>query len=302
MPRLSLSFYHNSVDLCYNTLMITLKAHAKINLYLDITGVLENGYHSLATIMQSISLWDRVSLRAANALSVHCPGVPPQKNSAFRAAQLFFSETGITGGVHIEIEKRIPSQAGLGGGSADAAAALLGLNELYGRPLCGEHLGRLALHIGADVPFFLAGGCQQCLGIGEILSPLENRLQPCYLIVQPGAGVSTPLAYRKYDEIGGTRGDLASCKAALAAGDMPAFCQATGNSLERAAKALCPGIADALDFLRRTAACAFMTGSGSACVGMYSKKSQAEEALHRANQLFPFAALAQNAGLGIFPM
>ena len=165
--------------------MLTINANAKINLYLEITGTLENGYHALSMIMQSISLCDTLRIAQAEDLCVHCPGVPQEQNSAFRAAQLFFEAAGLAGGAHIEIAKRIPSQAGLGGGSADAAAALLGLNALYGNPLGSGELARIAVQIGADVPFFLKGGCQQCQGIGEVLTPLENALCPYYLVIQP---------------------------------------------------------------------------------------------------------------------
>ena len=279
--------------------MLTINANAKINLYLEITGTLENGYHALSMIMQSISLCDTLRIAQAEDLCVHCPGVPQKQNSAFRAAQLFFEAAGLAGGAHIEIAKRIPSQAGLGGGSADAAAALLGLNALYGNPLGSGELARIAVQIGADVPFFLKGGCQQCQGIGEVLTPLENALCPYYLVIQPEGGVSTPAAYRKYDELGGRRGDLALCRQALAAGDLAAFGQATANSLERAAKALCPPIAQALKFLQACADYSLMTGSGSACIGLFAEKARAEAALQKAQALFPFAALAQNAPAGI---
>ncbi len=117
--------------------------------------MLENGYHTLEMIMQSISLCDEVSLEKADALCVDCPGVPQQKNTAYCAAKLFFESSGIAGGAAIRIKKRIPREAGLGGGSADAAATLLGLNQLYGFPLSEEALAALALKIGADAPFFL---------------------------------------------------------------------------------------------------------------------------------------------------
>ena len=279
--------------------MLTIKANAKINLYLEITGTLENGYHALSMIMQSISLCDTLRIAQAKDLCVHCPGVPQEQNSAFRAAQLFFEAAGLAGGAHIEIAKRIPSQAGLGGGSADAAAALLGLNALYANPLRSDALARIAVQIGADVPFFLKGGCQQCQGIGEVLTPLENALCPYYLVIQPKGGVSTPAAYRKYDELGGRRGNLSLCKQALAAGDLEAFGKATANSLERAAKALCPPIAQALEFLQAYADCSLMTGSGSACIGLFAEKARAEAALQKAQALFPFAVLAQNAPAGI---
>ena len=139
--------------------MLTINANAKINLYLEITGTLENGYHALSMIMQSISLCDTLTLEPAEALCVHCPGVPQEQNSAFRAGQLFFEAAGLDGGAHIEIFKRIPSQAGLGGGSADAAAVLLGLSELYGHPLSLGELARIAVRIGADSSAKALGRC-----------------------------------------------------------------------------------------------------------------------------------------------
>lgn len=261
--------------------------------------MLENGYHTLEMIMQSISLCDEVSLEKADALCVDCPGVPQQKNTAYCAAKLFFESSGIAGGAAIRIKKRIPREAGLGGGSADAAATLLGLNQLYGFPLSEEALAALALKIGADAPFFLKGGCQQCLGVGEVLCPVENNLSPHYLVLQPKSGVSTPAAYQKYDELGGAHGELAACKAALAAANLPAFSAASCNSLEQAALALCPEIEDTLAFLREHAKYAFMTGSGSACVGIFLEEQPAHAALEKAKRLFPFAALAQNRPTGI---
>lgn len=279
--------------------MLILKANAKINLYLDITGTLENGYHALEMIMQSISLRDEVFLEKSDALTVDCPGVPQQRNSAYRAATLFFEHSGVAGGASIRIQKHIPQEAGLGGGSADAAAALLGLNELYGSPLSEEILAALALKIGADVPFFLKGGCQQCLGVGEVLCPVQNNLCAHYLVLQPKSGVSTPAAYQKYDELGGAHGSLSACKAALAAADLPGFSAASCNSLERAALALCPPVADALGFLRKHAPHAFMTGSGSACVGIFLDAEAANAALEEAKARFPFAVLAENREAGI---
>ncbi len=274
--------------------MLTIQANAKINLYLDIMGVLENGYHKLAMIMQSISLCDTLFIKPSDALEVECPGVLQEENSAYLAARRFFSKAGLFGGARIRIIKRIPAKAGLGGGSADAAAALMGLNHLYGRPLSSAQLAEIAMSIGADVPFFLEGGCRQCLGIGEILSPLANNLPGCFLVVQPEQGVSTPQAYQKYDEIGGSHGSLARCRQALALGDFDAFAGATANSLERAAVALCPGIAQALEFLRQFTPCAFMTGSGSACVGLFLEEGPAQAALSAAKKRFPFAQIARS--------
>ena len=182
---------------------LTLFANAKINLSLDISSRLAGGYHALFTVMQSVTLCDEVRLKTGEGtLTLSCsdPDVPTDaRNTAYKAATLFCEAAGIAPDLQIRIEKRIPSQAGLGGGSADAAAVLRGMNLLYGAPLPEETLLSLALQVGADVPFCLLGGTRLCLHLGEETSPLP-ALSAHVVIAKPEEGVSTGTAFRRFDE------------------------------------------------------------------------------------------------------
>lgn len=182
---------------------LKLRAFAKLNLYLDITGRREDGYHTLETVMQSISLYDEVTV-------VTCPGdgitltcsrenIPTDsRNTAYRAAELFMRASGETGGVLLDIEKNIPSGAGMGGGSADAAAVLRGLNKIFGEPLSERQLLDIAVQVGADVPFCLVGGTKLCRGIGEQMSDF-SAAEGVFVVVKPDFSCPTGEAYKKYD-------------------------------------------------------------------------------------------------------
>lgn len=181
-----------------------LNAYAKLNLYLDITGRRDDGYHLLETVMQSISLADEVtvvvSVGNGITLSVSREDIPTDdRNTAFRAAELFLEKAGASGSVCIDIEKRIPSGAGMGGGSADAAAVLKALNTAFGEPLSESELLGIAAQVGADVPFCLIGGTKLCRGIGEQMSDIPVT-EGVFLVVKPEFGCPTGEAYRKYDE------------------------------------------------------------------------------------------------------
>lgn len=184
---------------------ITLSARAKLNLYLDITGRRADGYHLLETVMQSVSLADRVSItlyECGRGITASCsdPLLPrDEENLAGKAARLFMDEAGECAGADIRIEKRIPSGAGMGGGSADAAAVLFGLNRLYGERLSDERLSALALKCGADVPFCLFGGTKLCKGIGEQMEDIAPVRGVFFLVVMPDFSCPTGEAYRKWD-------------------------------------------------------------------------------------------------------
>ncbi|MGB7910858.1 MAG: 4-(cytidine 5'-diphospho)-2-C-methyl-D-erythritol kinase [Desulfobaccales bacterium] len=175
---------------------------AKINLYLRVLGRRTDGYHELVTVMQPLSLGDRLTVTlGGDTLSFVCdhPDVPQgPENLVWRAAQGFQEETGIRVAARLELEKRIPVAAGLGGGSSDAAGALQALNLLYGSPLKGLRLHSLACRLGVDVPFFLGRGPAVGRGIGTELSPLS--LPPYnYLLVNPGVALSTRWVYENLD-------------------------------------------------------------------------------------------------------
>ncbi|MFA6730499.1 MAG: 4-(cytidine 5'-diphospho)-2-C-methyl-D-erythritol kinase [Eubacteriales bacterium] len=189
--------------------MITQKAHAKINLTLNITGKRQDGYHSLDTVMQTVSLFDTVRVAKSDIISVVCNGLtsPPygeenisgENNIAHKAALAFFEKAGIRGGAEIVIEKAIPVKAGFGGGSSDAAAALKALNLLYGYPLTSGELAAAAKSLGADVPFLLRGGAANCKGLGEEITPLPVADRVFYCLCFSGGGVSTKTAFEVFD-------------------------------------------------------------------------------------------------------
>jgi len=188
---------------------ITLKAHAKINLFLAVHDRRADGYHNLDSVMHSISLHDDVTISIAPTdiakITLTCSdsSIPrDSKNTAYRAAAAFMQAIDSNYDVHIHIEKHIPSRAGLGGGSADAATVLRGINKLCENPLSIEKLCEVGATIGADVPFCVLGNCAHATGIGEILRPLPAMSPDLHLVIAMGAeGVSTPDAYRALAEI-----------------------------------------------------------------------------------------------------
>jgi len=178
---------------------LNLQAHAKINLFLDVLYKRPDGYHEIETVFQSIGLHDDVTLRKIKTgIEIRCPH--PQTpsgvaNLAYRAAELIFEASNISGGVEITIDKNIPVAAGLGGGSADAAATLVGINKLFGLAYQPDFLMQLGAKLGADVPFCILGGTAKGSGIGEILTPLPS-FAGCYLVLaNPGFEVKTSWAY-----------------------------------------------------------------------------------------------------------
>ena len=181
---------------------IRLRAHAKINLYLDVVGKREDGYHNLETIFHSIGLHDEVIIRKqeTKGIKIRCEhvGVPSDsRNLAFRAAQCLSDEVGGIGGIAIDIHKRIPVAAGLAGGSANAAAVLHGLNQLFELDFTQNVLMRLGGRLGADVPFCLHGGAALGLGIGDQLTSLPALSNVSLLLLNPGVEVSTASVFKK---------------------------------------------------------------------------------------------------------
>jgi len=179
---------------------LILQAHAKINLFLDVLYKRPDGYHEIETVFQSISLHDDLTLRKIKkGIEIRCahPHVPSDaSNLAYKAAELILETANISEGVEITIDKNIPVAAGLGGGSADAAATLVGINELFGLAYQRDFLMQLGAKLGADVPFCILGGTAIGRGIGEILTPLPT-FTGCHLVVaNPGFEVKTSWAYR----------------------------------------------------------------------------------------------------------
>ena len=275
---------------------VTVLAPAKLNLALDVVGLLPNGYHDLDMVMQAITLFERVVLRRSQTLSLRLPGssvAANDNNTAIKAAVAFFRYTGLLAGVDITIYKNVPVRAGMAGGSADAAAVLVGLNALYGARLSMSELCALGAKVGADVPFALLGGTCRVQGVGDVLKPLPP-CPDCWLtVVMPDYGVSTPEAFAAYDKVGSSRHpDCAAQEAAIRAEDLTALCAAAGNALEE-----CSGAADneAIKGLlcEHGAVTALMTGSGAAVFGIFETEAAAREAAEAAKARWPQVYVAQ---------
>lgn len=258
-----------------------LEAYGKINWTLDITGRRPDGYHLMDMLMQPVTLSDTVTIDQADALCLSCGGepyLPPdERHLALRAARALQDATGCTLGARIHVHKRIPVGAGMGGGSADAAAVLRGLNALWGLGLDQVRLEAIGLTLGADVPFCLRGGLARVAGIGEVITPLPCAGSWPLCVIQPCDGLSTKavfMAYHASRDVPRPANDDAA--RALAAGSLPLLARSLANVLQPVSEALRPEIRQAIADLREAgAACALMTGSGSAVFGVFA---QAEEA------------------------
>ena len=266
--------------------MIIEKAYAKINIGLDIVKKRRDGYHDIDTIMQTISLADDISIKKQPGISITCsdPNIPTDiRNTAYKAAHLFFEKAKIDytkTGVAINIEKNIPSQAGLGGGSSDAAAVLNGLNNLYGTNFGSALMRELALKIGSDVPFFIGGGTQRALGRGEKLNSIKDFMDYDVVLIMPGETVSTANAYSMFsDTATAVHPDMNIIEDAVVGKNLFKLGESLGNTFESLVFPTKPAIEKAKhDILETEAAAASMTGSGAAVFGIYDSYEKAESA------------------------
>jgi 4-diphosphocytidyl-2-C-methyl-D-erythritol kinase len=252
---------------------IIARAHGKINWIIDIAGRAENGYHALDMLVQSVSLSNQLIFTPADEVRLWADGILINNPSflVLRAAHMLRQATGYKGGAEIIIQKNIPDRAGLGGGSADCAAALISLNALWGLGLSADDLLALGARLGSDVPFCLVGGLMRVGGFGETLTPVKSTLSPHILIIMPDEGLPTEAVYRRYDICGGDApASVDGAIGALLAGDYAALSELSGNALRRAAQQLSPAIVQAVNALKRHGALyAQMTGSGSAVYGVF---------------------------------
>lgn len=279
--------------------MVSIKAHAKINWTLDILGRRADGYHQMDMLMQTLSLYDLLTLEEADELSLSCSlGLTPADmakdelsasdvpcgadNLVYRAAEALRSHSGVSRGARMSLQKSIPSGAGLGGGSADAAAALIGLNRLWRLALSREELMRIGLTIGADVPFLVHGGLARVGGIGEQITALSPAPEIWLLLVQPCGGLSTREVFNAYDALpleAIRHPSTQDAQSALLACDLHALGSAMGNVLEPVGTAARPPILQTIRNMEAAGAIrAMMTGSGSVVYGVFPTRRAAEEA------------------------
>lgn len=259
-------------------------APAKLNLHLRIVGRRPDGYHLLDSAMVPISLYDRVDLafKPHADIAIRCralqPGIPEDnENLAAKAAKLFLDRAGFTGKVHITIDKEIPSGAGLGGGSSDAAAILRMLNAALDARIATDVLARWALDLGADVPFFVYGSPARVGGIGERITPQPSSVSAPIVVAFPGTSLSTADVYRTYDASLTTSADLSS--GSFPASDQSSLNGILINDLEAAAIRIYPRLRLLKHRMLDLGACgALMTGSGSAVFGIWKDERAAQAA------------------------
>ena len=259
---------------------MTRLAPAKINLCLHVLGKRKDGYHELAMLMQRVSLFDNISveLTATPGVRVRCEAVvlaTGEENIAGRAAAMMLEQSGGGGGVDLVIEKHIPVAAGLGGGSSDAAAVMLALNEMLGAGLSKNRLMELGVRLGADVPFFIFEETAWATGIGERLKKVTGLPRIWYVLVNPGFSVSTSLVYRKLELT--SPGEVA--RLPRFPGTIKELVSQLHNDLERVTLAEFPVVAEAKELLVGLgAAGVLMSGSGPTVFGVFEKEAEARSA------------------------
>lgn len=265
---------------------LTLPAFAKINLDLRILAARTDGYHDLRTIFQTLALADHVTLvrrRGPFTLTCDTPGVPTdRRNLVWKAASLLLragaGERHAPRDLEVHLRKRIPAQAGLGGGSADAAMTLVGLNRLLGLGLDLASLCRIGARLGADVPFFLVGGTALGLGRGDDIYPLDDLPPVHVVLLRPGFGVATADAYRWYDTEPRPR---RAPPARPTPASWPAWARSLRNDLEPAVVRHHPSVARMRQsLLDAGAVVAAMSGSGSAVFGLFERAEAARRTAH----------------------
>lgn len=242
-----------------------VKAYAKINIGLKVVGTREDGYHLLDMVMQTVDIFDEIEITPRDdgqvIVKADNPDIPTDGRSLVRKAVRALTDHGFD----IMLKTNIPTQAGMGGGSSDCAEVLKAVNEILSLGKTASELEEIAVRLGADVPFFIKGGCQRCRGIGEILSPAVNPYGSYCVVVKPNEGASTVDIYKEYDSLG--------------------YEPACANVLEAVTSAKLPIIKEIEQILIDAGAdFASMTGSGSATFGLFREKAAADRAAEMLSQ------------------
>jgi len=269
-----------------------LEAFAKINWSLDITGMRDDGYHLMDMIMQPVSLSDEITLTSSPVLGISTSGWPPSRadttNLAYRAALALKNSTGYSGGAQIHVHKNIPIGAGMGGGSTDASAVLIGLNRLWQTNLSSSELESIGLMLGADIPFFVRGGLTRTRGIGEVLENHDCKYNYWLVVIQPCPGLSTAQVFSLWHRSEPSkRPDTEKALSALEAGDLLTLCSHLGNVLQPVSESLRPEIVHACEkLLSQGAVFSCMTGSGSAVFGVFRSSVSAAKAYQALSNIY----------------
>lgn len=271
---------------------VTIHAMAKINLGLDVLRRRENGYHDVKMIMQTVNLYDILNFRRnqEKKIIISCQDkeLPlDSHNLIYKAASLFFEASGVEPGVTVSLEKNIPVAAGMAGGSTDAAATLLALNELYETGYSKEQLAETGVRIGADVPYCIYGGTCLSEGIGELLTPVPSTLNCHVVIAKPPFGVSTKYVYEHlHVDTVSHHPDIDGMVEAIKNADLKAMAEKMENILENVTAKDYPAIEEMKAVLREEGALnALMSGSGPTVFGIYEDETKAKRGLFKLRQM-----------------
>ena len=265
---------------------ITVPAYAKLNLTLDILGKRDDGYHEMQMVMQTVSLHDDVTVTLTDGKGITCrvdgAALPcDERNFAVKAARAFCEAMDYGGGIDITLIKRIPSEAGMAGGSADAAAVLRALRELVSPTLTDERLEQISASVGSDVPFCIRGGTQLAEGRGEKLTVLKPAPRFFVAVCKPDFPISTPALFARVDGVTITdRPDTDAMLAAIEHGDADTLCANVRNVFEQALDGEQRERIETIkcDLLAYGAKTSAMTGSGSVVFGLFSDKAACRRA------------------------
>ncbi|WP_024860786.1 4-(cytidine 5'-diphospho)-2-C-methyl-D-erythritol kinase [Ruminococcus flavefaciens] len=274
-----------------------VKTAAKINLALDVTGKLPNGYHSLESVFQTVGLYDEVDIELTNSgIELTCevpeefassdPIPCDERNIAYKAAKFFFEQNGMDCGCRIHIKKGIPSQAGMGGGSTDAAAVLYCLGRMTGKNVSNSE------KLGADVPFFLTGGTAYVEGIGERITPIADYSGRILVIAKGKEGVSTAEAYGNINSLEAPQHpETKKLTETIISAPETAY-EYFGNLFEQAVKL--PEVDDIKEIMTKEGAVrAVMTGSGSAVFGLFTDCGTADKCAEKLKEQGYFACVCE---------
>ena len=261
-----------------------LKAYAKINLGLDVLGVRDDGYHEVRMIMQTINLYDRLYIKKieknAIIIKTNKSFLPVnESNIIYKAAALMRETYGLTSGLFVDLKKHIPVAAGMAGGSADAAATLVGINKMFDLDLPMNRLMELGVTIGADVPYCIMRGTALAENIGEKLTRLDPMPECFVLVAKPPMNVSTKTVYGRLDMRALTHPDIDGMIRSLQQGDLTGITERMGNVLETVTQTEYPLIGEYKDTLRSLGAeNALMSGSGPTVFAIFRERDKGEEA------------------------
>ena len=291
--------------MCYNSIMMTQeKAFAKLNISLDITNKRDDGYHDMIMVMQTVSLFDEISIeengsgffKTETGLS-YLPN--DDRNLGTKAAKAFYADAGIDGlGAEIKIKKTIPVGAGMAGGSADAAAVLRALNRMHGYPLDNDAILKTAARVGSDVAFCVLGGTALAKGRGEILESLPELPDCSILIAKPSFSVSTPELFAAVDKRKiKAHPDTAGIEQCLAESDIDGLCRRMFNVFEEVPDRRMRTVGEIKrKMLESGAKGAIMTGTGSAVFGIYDADAKLEQMRAELKKEYGFCVIARPVG------